>query len=158
MVCSHMTKWQDGLAVTKNRKSSEHNRRWSKRMQFAQTSNAVWNPEPQLNCEWWCHNHKPLLNQIRSNRNEWSERRLSDSFLRNTKYKSLTTYCISGIWLSVTFFYFRRWKLDFGDLQYSDKETEDYSSHWLLLQLRQPVWLLVNMYSFRRRSCGVLMQ
>ncbi len=29
---------------------------------FLKISNIVWNPETQLNHDWWCHNHKPLLN------------------------------------------------------------------------------------------------
>ncbi len=56
---------QGGKTVRHSQKiqrSSEHNGRCLKRTRFAQISNTVWNPEPQSNHGWWCHNHKLLSN------------------------------------------------------------------------------------------------
>ncbi len=50
----------------KIKKSFEHKQRCSKRTQFAQISNATWNPEPQSNRGWWHHDHEPLSNRVRT--------------------------------------------------------------------------------------------
>ncbi len=76
--------WQ----LRKIEKSSEHNRRCSKWMQFAQISNVVWNPELQLNRWWWHHNHKPLLNHDQIASCEW---RLSEKSLTPTDVYTIIT-------------------------------------------------------------------